>query len=785
MHYLNDTRQGAIRAVAIIFFENKNVYSPSNLLQHGPNSTSCALKIVTMNDKLLFLLAFTTILHAQKNTKTYFAKRITQPPKIDAVLNDVAWLNVPVATSFIEYQPNNGNAASTKEKTNVRLVYNDNAIYVSAMLYDKDADKIPMEITRRDEMGQTDLFFVEISTNNDRQNSVLFGVMSTGVQIDAIVNQKDFNENWNAVWFSSAKVVKNGWIVEMKIPYSALRFPKRKIQTWGVNFFRKINSKNRELTWNYVNNAKGFFVQYTGILKGIENISPPIRLSFYPYVSTYGEIYKNQFNKSLNIGMDVKYGITENFTLDMTLIPDFGQTAFDKVTLNLGPFEQRFDEQRQFFIEGTELFGKGNMFYSRRIGGKPVGINDIKKHFKTDKIIKNPNKVNMLNAIKISGRTKNGMGIGFFNAITQKTEAILQSSNGETYKVVTEPLANYNMLVLDKVFNQNSISFVNTNVIREGDFRDANAMGLVYNLRTPNNKYFINGRFRTSIIGQNSTYTPGFNFNTSVGKDSGNWNMEVHYYLEDDKFDINDLGFLYANNSQGINTEIAYKILKPAGIFNFYQISSSFNLEYLYKPHKYTQSKADITSRFFTKDRLFFEGGIQYEHYKHDYFEPREPIAQQWFFKRNPNWTFYHNLSTDYRNKFALDYELQYTFFQFEKQQTYKILISPRYRFNNAFTLIYALEKSHLQNNQGYVKKQEKDIIFGQRERNNLENTLSGKYSFSVNTSLSLSFRHIWTTVNYQNQFYYLQKEGSLKNHSYKNNHNINYNSWNLDLNYI
>lgn len=146
--------------------------------------------------------------------------------------------------------------------------------------------------------------------------------------------------------------------------------------------------------------------------------------------------------------MDVKYGITESFTLDATLIPDFGQTAFDNVSLNLGPFEQQFDEQRQFFTEGTELFSKGRLFYSRRIGGSPIrsasaGANET--------IINEPGKVKMLNAIKVSGRTKKGLGIGVFNAITSKTEATIQNNTTKDIrKEVTNPVSNYNILVLDQ-----------------------------------------------------------------------------------------------------------------------------------------------------------------------------------------------------------------------------------------------------------------------------------------------------------------------------------------------
>src|SRR5690606_21355058 len=161
--------------------------------------------------------------------------------------------------------------------------------------------------------------------------------------------------------------------------------------------------------------------------------------------------------------MDIKYGINDAFTLDAILIPDFGQTKYDDQILNLGPFEQQFNENRAFFTEGTDLFNKGNMFYSRRIGGVPSVDPDINEN---EEIIETVQNVNLINALKLSGRTKNGLGVGILNAVTEKTFASIKDTvSGETRKVVIEPLTNYNVLVLDQRFRKNSsVSFINTNV---------------------------------------------------------------------------------------------------------------------------------------------------------------------------------------------------------------------------------------------------------------------------------------------------------------------------------
>ena len=174
-----------------------------------------------------------------------------------------------------------------------------------------------------------------------------------------------------------------------------------------------------------------------------------------------------------NGGLDLKYGINESFTLDMTLVPDFGQTIFDDQILNVSPFEVRFNENRSFFTEGTELFNKSRLFYSRRIGASPSLSPDTNEN---EIVTETPASVQLLNASKISGRTSKGLGIGFFNAITEKTYATIEDTlTGETREELIEPLSNYNVLVLDQVLKNNSyITFTNTNVSKQGATRNAN-----------------------------------------------------------------------------------------------------------------------------------------------------------------------------------------------------------------------------------------------------------------------------------------------------------------------
>lgn len=738
------------------------------------------------------------------NRKRISAVRVNRPPKIDGEINDEAWQNVETAKDFVMMRPNNGEAEPNSHKTEVKLVYDDKAIYVSAVMYAPDPTKIPAEFTNRDNIGNADFFLITINPNDDGQNPFEFIVTSSGIQADAKISNGNEDFNWSAVWESDFKLTENAWIVEMKIPYRALRFANQPVQSWGVNFHRRVQNLNAQFTWNHIDNQVGRWTQYDGLVENLKNIKPPTRLAFYPYASGMVTSNDTETTADWSAGMDIKYGITENFTLDATLIPDFGQTAFDNVILNLGPFEQQFTEQRQFFTEGTELFTKANLFYSRRIGGSPIDQFNVYNQITDDEeIIDYPGKVDMLNAIKISGRTKKGLGIGFFNAITAKTEATVKNNiTGETRKLVTNPFSNYNIAVLDQQFNQNSaITLINTNVTRVGDFRDANVTGLKWHVENKSSTYNIDGSFKMSVISDDDTQpNTGYTFDTSIGKHAGNWRGEIGYNFENKDFNPNDLGILFSNNEQTIYGFLGYRLLQPKGIFNNYGVNLYYNFNFLHNPGTYTGTSSGLSFWAETKKRFGFGGNLNFNSESKDFFEPRQGTQSGVYFKAPQRINVNHWGSTDYRKKFAIDYNWFYNFFKDNPKEGYGFGVTPRYRFNNRFSLIYGFRYSKTNRDQGYVRKVNDDyiaenpqysslkdaIVFGERDWTTYNNTLTGKYSFSTKSALSLTFRHNWSKVPYHNQYYTLnENDGTLVANNYKENHDKNFNSWNLDLNYV
>ena len=740
---------------------------------------------------LLFIIAlFSNKLNAQskENRKKIKTTRVKKAPKIDGFLNDDAWENVEICTNFVVFKPANGKPVSDKYQTTVKVVYDDDAIYISAQMIDPDPKNIPREFAVRDNFSNSDFFSVTINPNDDGQNPFQFIVQSTGNQVDAKVSNGDRDLNWSAVWKSAAKITDKGWSVEMEIPYRALRFANRPVQSWGFNFHRRLEKLNEQHSWTHIDNSIGGWTQYDGLITGFKDIKPPTRLNLYPYASATASTFEGNTNYNWSVGMDIKYGLTDNFTLDATLIPDFSQVGFDDVVLNLGPFEQEFTEQRQFFTEGTELFNIADLFYSRRIGASPIDQFDVSSTLSSDEEITNyPEKVTMLNAIKISGRTKKGLGIGFFNAITEETEATIKNnSSGEIRKEVINPFTNYNILVLDQQFNQNStISLINTNVTRDGRFRDANVTALDWHVETKDSKYNVDGSVSMSrIFNDINIPNTGYTLNNSFGYDFGHWNWEIGYGFEDKNFNPNDFGIQFSNNEQTTYGSAGWKTLQPTKKFNYYRFNFYNRLNFQHFSGIYTGYNAGFRFNAQTIKRFSFGGNLNYGSKNKDFFEPRQGSTSGIYFLQPERKNISAYISTNSQKKLELNANVYHSFYSNNPKARYGFRIAPRYRFTNQFSLRYRLNFNKTNNDQGYVNEDATNIIFGIRDRKNYTNSISGKYNFSTNSSLSLSFRHYWGAVSY-NSYHNLNPDGNLEpNNSYRGE-NVNFNSWNLDLNYI
>lgn len=734
-----------------------------------------------------FLFVFTVTFAQKKILKTC---PIQGGIIIDGILDEQNWKSAAVATDFYMFAPDNGKHIDQDKETLVKILYDNEAIYIGAILYDDEPNKILKEITQRDDQGTSDNFGVFINGFNDGQQDFRFFCTASGTQMDCLateVNGEDFS--WDAIWSSKTRIDECGWIVEMKIPYAALRFSNNKTQTWGVNFVRDIKRNNAIYSWTNIDNKIGNVIQQAGLLEGIENVKTPTRLFLMPYSSFY--LNANGAQKTLGTlkgGMDIKYGINDAFTLDAILIPDFGQTKYDDKILNLGPFEQQFNENRAFFTEGTDMFNKGSLLYSRRIGGSPSNYPSTAAN---EEIIDNPSTVNLLNALKVSGRTKGGLGIGVLNAVTETTTAKIRNNDTQAVRSeIVEPLSNYNVLVFDQRFRKNSsVSFVNTNVTRNGTFRDANVSALVWDLNTKKNTYNLSGDFKYSFVNDVKD-KKGIYSSLNFGETSGKYRYSVGADIVTKDYDNNDLGINFETNYYSLYGNVNYRILNSTKLFNSFNVNLNAFTQFQKETGFVQGNNFNINFNINNKKNHYFGLGINANPIQnHDFYEPRTENRYLLIPSKIGAWFYF---SSNYNYKFAFDFNPSYTKLDEAGRNNYGFSAGPRYRFNDKFALNYNFNFFRQNNNKGFVDSVDDDansvtpntIVFANRNVISYSNSLTGKYSLNSTMNFNISVRHYWSYAENKN-FLALANNGKLTDYStYSTNKNSNFTSWNVDLSY-
>jgi hypothetical protein len=739
---------------------------------------------------VLLVLSSTSLL-AQTTPKTLAAKRTTLPIKIDGVLNDEAWKEAPAALGYTEFRPTPFKKEEYEIRTEVWMLYDDEGIYISGYCHERTKDSIAAELVGRDGFGANDYIGVIFDTYYDKINGFEYFVTPYGEQWDAKMspnqngNSEDFS--WNSVWKSAAIIHDDGWSFEMFIPFSAIRFSKKQVQDWGLNITRRRRKTEQQVTWNPIDvNVNGFLTQ-EGVWKGLENIKPPLRLQFSPYLSYYVNHYPyhvqgvKDWTSSINGGMDLKYGINQALTLDMTLIPDFGQVQSDNQVLNLTPFEVKYNENRPFFTEGTELFNKGNFFYSRRIGGTPLHYSDVSNTLGTnERVIKNPTETKLINATKISGRLKTGLGIGFFNAVSNSEYATIADDQGHERKVETSPVTNYNIIVLDQSLKHNSsISFINTSVIRNGKDYDADVAAALFDLYDKSNTWNVGGKlavsnlFNYTAAGKTQT---GYGHQLYFGKPSGNLNFTVQEELANDKFSSNDLGYFTNNNYINHYAYAGYHWVKPTNWYNNIYLNFNFSLSHRFKPMAY--QNANINANVNGQLKNLWHPGISigYEPKTNSFYEARVPGR---VFKGWSDWFVNAWLQTNSAKKYWMYTELMYVSRSMFHSKRYQLYFEENFRFGPKLSIGNSISLQPQTNNTGFaaIDNATSNIIFGRRDVQTVENSFSLKYSFSSKMVFTARVRHYWSNVYYK-ELFILQEDGTLKSSTYNGNVNQNYNDF-------
>ena len=750
-----------------------------------------------MKKYILFLTLIACSLNFSQERKEIEAKRFKSPPIIDGILDDLQWNNLSPAKNFERWQPNNGSSEKKGYENFVYMGYDDDNIYFAGKF--NNPNSIPVEFSQRDNIWEVnaETFFLSINPYDDNINYQGFQVTSAGTLGDTYTSEDITPEDWDfdTVFEAKVKINKDNWSMEMKIPYSALRFPSKKVQDWAINFGRKIVETGEVYTWNFVDQANKKYPESMGITKGIKDISPPLRLFFYPYGQTSVDFSKgNSPMNAYSAGMDVKYGINNSFTLDATLIPDFGQVTFDDKELNLSPFEQEFDENRAFFTEGASLFKKadglgfrrGSFFYSRRIGDE-ISFNKDEYIKENESLINYDAKPELLNSIKITGTTNSKLSIGFINSITNKAYARFKNSNEEIRKQLIVPLTNYNVLLLSKqVLNDYStISIANTNVNRGKDFDNANNTALIFDLFDSNRKY----NFKAAVYQSNSksfSETKGFRGGIDINEITGNFRFGLGWTGVDAHYYQNDLGYYNNRNDQRLFSRIRYQTFESTK--NFEKISAylALSTRSRFYPKLLKSNGGRIGFDFTTKKLEEFEFDIDYTSEYKNFDEPRKENV---YIIDPEEYEFSFAYMSDKRKKFTYGFDIQRSFavnedFD-ENKKGIKYGFGFLYRLNNKLNLQYEIGNSKKNDNVGYVFSEEDEIFFGKRDVKSVENDVSINYNFDSYKSINIKFRQFWSTAKYNDSFYSLNDNGrrSISNKDIEDyDPNTNFNLWNFDL---
>jgi hypothetical protein len=410
------------------------------------------------------------------------AVRATEAIVIDGRLDEEIWTRAPAATGFTQRDPDEGQPAT--EPTELRVAYDDYALYVGARLHDGEPGRISRQLSRRDRHVEADRFAVFLDAHHDHVTGAVFEVSAAGVQSDKIIfNDSWEDESWDAVWESAVTLDEGGWSVEMRIPFSQLRFPRAGRHTFGIHAERFIQRKNERAWLVHVPKTERGVASRAGHLEGIEGIRSGRSLEVLPYAVSRAEFVERTSDDPFHdgaqafagAGLDVKYGLSSNITLDGTINPDFGQVEVDPAVVNLTAFETFFEEKRPFFIEGSSIFsnfGRGGansfwgfnrseplIFYSRRIGRPPQGEAE-------GEYVDAPAASTILGAAKLTGKTRRGWSLGLLEAVTGREYARTAAGQvrGDTE---VEPLTNYLVGRAHREVGRGAIGFLGTAVHRD------------------------------------------------------------------------------------------------------------------------------------------------------------------------------------------------------------------------------------------------------------------------------------------------------------------------------
>jgi len=537
------------------------------------NSEQCCEKCLRLLGVLFFVTCFSvaaaSVSVGQDDVRLLEAAPVSVAIQVDGRLDEPDWQRARVATDFVQFEPTPG--APATRQSEVRVLYGPNALYVGAVLHD-DPASVRAPLSRRNSAGDADIFQVTIDGHATGRTAYHFGVTAAGVQLDAIEEVGQIDYSWDAVWQSSVRHTNDGWVVEMAIPYSMLRFANRDEQTWWIQFERKLSRTGERVFWQPVSREEQGVGFIAGRLTNLRGISPRMNIQVRPYtlsrVTRAPDFGPEQgfFNETgFDVGADIKVGIGSDLIFDAAINPDFGQVEADPEVLNLSTFESFFPERRPFFLEGTSIFdyafgpGDGPLLYTRRVGtlGRIVG------------------------AGKLTGRTRSGISFGVLGATTSDGFEDPETYTGEDF----EPDLWYGAARVKREFGDRSFVgaalsyFDGFGSDFPGDHIRSAVLGTDFDLRMSQGTYRWDGALTLSQRRFKDVTTPetGFGLYTGIDKVRGLFTAGIGVRVFSDEFEPNDVGFFRENDILRVRAH-AQRLLnegQPFGPFRLAFIGAS------------------------------------------------------------------------------------------------------------------------------------------------------------------------------------------------------------------
>ena len=603
-----------------------------------------------MKFRILILLMSVSIsinISAQESTseviskRIYTTKKLKKVPVIDGDISEDAWDVVEWSSDFTEKDPNEGTPPT--HQTKFKVMYDSKYLYVAIRALDDNPELIQQRLTRRDGFAG-DRVNVVIDSYHDKRTAFVFTTTAAGVKGEEITTQNggNWDDSWNPIWYTDAKIDDKGWTVEMKIPFSQLRFGKAKEQIWGFNVNRTIFRLQERSLWQRIPNSQSGFISEAGELHGLIDLVPQKQLEIQPFTVLQYDSYPKEGNNpyrdgsdfKINGGLDAKIGITNDLTLDLTINPDFGQVEADPGAIALDGFQIFFQEQRPFFVENKNIFdykfanGRDNLFYSRRIGRNPHRSADLQN----GEFAKEPINSTILGAAKFSGKTQSGWSIGVLESVTSNEYAEIKQVDGKTRKEIVEPLTNFFVTRVQKDFNERNSYlggiFTATNRALDGDFSElhkaAYTGGIDFRHTWKNRNFYLEGNaIMSHVLGSEEaientqlsiarlfqrvdathveldatrTSLTGTGGRLEVGKQGGgNWRYNGGFVWRSPELELNDIGFLRQTDEIIQFSNVSYLWQVPTKTYRGIQMSfeqfSTFDFQ---GNHNNMQYKAEV-----------------------------------------------------------------------------------------------------------------------------------------------------------------------------------------------